>query len=344
MTSHPVPLTVLAACALAVASACAGRPGESASAGSSVAARVGDRTITVDELDAAAKNELTRVEMERYQIRKTKLEQMVDDVLIADKAKGLGITPEELVKREVTDKVSAPSEDLVKQYFERFKSQGTQGNYEDFAPRIRTALSGQQTAARRAEFIAGLKKEAKVSIQLTPPRVQVSTAGGYESGPKDAPITLVEFSDFQCPFCGRSQSTVAQVLAKYEGKVHHVFMDFPLTAIHAMAEPAALAGRCANEQGKFWEYHKVLFERQKDLSADNLKKWAGELGLDQAKFDECVASNKYKEAIQQSIDVGQKAGVSGTPGFFVNGIMISGAQPFEAFQQVIDDELSRAKS
>jgi protein-disulfide isomerase len=134
---------------------------------------------------------------------------------------------------------------------------------------------------------------------------------------------------------------LSEVLAKYEGKIRHVFMDFPLEAIHPMAHAAAVAGGCANEQRKFWDYHKILFERQKELSADNFKKWAGELGLDEEKFAECLESKRYEAAIRESIESGKNVGVNGTPRFFINGVALSGAQPADAFQEIIDDELSQ---
>lgn len=326
----------------------AGCGGEAARSGSfrgaspdTVAAKVGSQTITLGDVDASIPTDLRRIDMELYQARKTKLEQMVEETLLSQKAKTLGISADELVKREITDKATPASDDKVKEYFDKFKGQ-IRGTYEDVAPKIREALGVQAKAERRKAYLAELRKESQVKIAMTPPRVEVAATGGQEDGPKDAPITLVEFSDFQCPFCGRSQATVAEVMAKYSGKIRHVFMDFPL-GFHPMAKPAAVAGRCAAEQGKFWEYHKVLFERQRELNPENYKKWAGELGLDSAKFDECTSSTRFEEDIHRSIEQGQKAGVSGTPGFFINGVMINGAQPFEVFKQIIDDELARKK-
>jgi protein-disulfide isomerase len=117
-----------------------------------------------------------------------------------------------------------------------------------------------------------------------------------------------------------------------------VFRDYPLN-IHPLAQPAAEAAQCAHEQGKFWEYHDKLFENQAQLNADNFKKWAGELGLEASKFDECVASGKHRQNVLADFQAGQKVGVTGTPAFFVNGRMLSGAQPFEKFKEIIDDEL-----
>jgi protein-disulfide isomerase len=306
---------------------------------SDVAARVGDHKITVAEIDAKIQPELKRIDGEVYEARRSKLDQLIEEALIEDKAKSLGIEADELVKREVDDKAKEPTDEEVKATYEKFK--GQLGKFEDVAPRIKELLGNQGKQARRSEFIAGLRKESKVKIALEPPRAKIDISTGIADGPKDAPIVLIEFSDYQCPFCGRSQAAVQQVLEKYDGKVLHVFMDFPLAQIHPNAQPAAVAARCAGEEGKYWDYHKVLFERQKELSAENFKKWAADLGLDKDKFDQCLDSKKHDAVIQESVKAGAAVGVTGTPGFFVNGISIKGAQPFEVFQTTIETELAR---
>ncbi len=177
---------------------------------------------------------------------------------------------------------------------------------------------------------------------LDPPKVDVDT-GGREArgGGESAPVTIVAFSDYECPFCRRAEGTVAQVLETYGDKVRYVHRDYPLP-FHSHAHDAAEAARCAGDQGKFWEYHDRLFETAK-LTLDDLKQHATELGLDRTKFDECLASGKYESAVDADLQAGSEVGVSGTPAFFINGRMLSGAQPFERFKEVIDAELARAK-
>jgi protein-disulfide isomerase len=307
-----------------------------------VAAKVGARTISVAELDASIRQELARIEAERYDARKQMLDQIIDDLLLEEKAKSLGITKDELVKREVSDKVQPPTDDEVKAMFAKLKAPSTT-TLEQLSPRIREVLTSQATTARRKQFLSQLRQDEHVQVSLEPPRFRIDTATGHAEGSKDAPIELIEFSDYQCPYCGRSQDTVDKVLSTYKSKIHHVFMDFPLSAIHPLAKPAAVASHCAEEQNKFQEYHDTLFARQKELGNDNFKKWAGELGLDTAAFEECVGSKKFDDRIQQSLAAGEAVGITGTPGFFVNGIAIKGAQPFEVFQRTIDEELAHAK-
>lgn len=163
-------------------------------------------------------------------------------------------------------------------------------------------------------------------------------------GNPDAPVTLVEFGDFQCPFCKRLfDTTEKEVIEKYvkTGKVKLVYRDFPLSSIHAMAQKAAEASECADEQDKFWPYHDLLYGRQDRLSVENFKAWARELGLNGARFDSCLDTGKYEKEVQDDFRAGQQAGVSGTPASFVNGRIITGAVPFAQFEQIIEEELKK---
>jgi len=174
-------------------------------------------------------------------------------------------------------------------------------------------------------------------------KVNVNDDGDPSIGSKDATVTIVEFSDFQCPFCERFYSqTFLQIKSEYidTGKVRFVYRDFPLN-FHAQAEKTAEAAECANEQGKFWEYHDKIFQNQQSLSIENLKLWAKQIGLDTTKFDSCLDTGKYQSEVQKDQKDGISLGVSGTPAFFINGKALIGAQPFAAFKQLIDAELSK---
>jgi protein-disulfide isomerase len=161
-------------------------------------------------------------------------------------------------------------------------------------------------------------------------------------GAADAPITIVEFSDFQCPFCERFfNETYPQLKQKYGDKIHFVYRDFPLSQIHPQADIAAQAANCANAEGKFWEYHDILFKNQSKLQRDDLIGYATQLGIDKAKFSKCIDSRTYDPQINQDLQDGFNLGVGGTPTFFINGRPVIGAQPYAAFAQVIDAELSK---
>jgi predicted DsbA family dithiol-disulfide isomerase len=336
-------LTSLGAAALATSLlACAGFSTDRGS--SPTVGQIGARRITLAEVDAAAGADRAHNEIELYKARRIALERMVEDALLEAEASSLGLSQDDLLEREVDDEVREPSEAVVRHTYEELEEEGKiRGRtYEEVAPAIRDALTQPYRAARRAEYLRSLRAKTVVETELPLPRIDVETAGGYERGPKDAPVTLVEFSHFQCPSCGSSQATLRQVLAEYEGEIRHVFMDFP-HAIHPMAYPAALAGRCANEQGRFWEYRDVLLARQQDLSADYLVEWAGELGLDRGRFARCLESRRYEAEIRQSIESGQKAGANIAPRFFLNGVPLGGALRVDALREMIDDEIARVR-
>jgi protein-disulfide isomerase len=189
--------------------------------------------------------------------------------------------------------------------------------------------------------------------------VQINVEGQPFLGPSNAKVTVVEFSDFQCPFCGAAAGTHAELIARFKGqdptwtasvpkleelakagKIKLVFMQFPLSSIHENAEKAAEASECAFEQNKFWEYQTVLFQHQETLTADNLKQYAKDLGLDATKFDTCLDSGKMAAVVQKDFQAGQAVGVRGTPAFFVNGQLVSGAQPWSAFEPLINTALA----
>jgi protein-disulfide isomerase len=155
-------------------------------------------------------------------------------------------------------------------------------------------------------------------------------------------VTLVEFSDFHCPFCKRVQPTLEQLMVKYPKQVKLVFRDFPLDQLHPQARGAAEAARCAHEQGKFWEYHDLLFTNAPKASPDDLGKYAEQVGLDGKKFDVCLSDGSQQAAVQQDVEEGSRLGITGTPMFFINGRPLSGALPFEQFVQVIEEELARS--
>ena len=170
-------------------------------------------------------------------------------------------------------------------------------------------------------------------------------------GDPNAPVTLIEFSDFQCPFCRKFyKETLPQIKKEYilTGKAKLVYRDFPLVQIHPGATPAAEGAECAQDQGKFWEMHDAIFDEQEkqgsgtvQFTVDDVKKWAANIGLDTSKFNQCLDSGKYKQEVEKDLADGSAAGVNGTPATFINGRLVSGAQPFSAFKVIIDEELKK---
>ena len=190
------------------------------------------------------------------------------------------------------------------------------------------------------ELIAGLKEKAGFRLILDAPREEVVTPEGEPemgAGP-GAAVTIVEFSDYECPYCKRAYPEMAKFMDEYGDRVRLIYRDYPLD-FHNEAVPAARAARCAGEQGRFWDFHRSLMTEKGTLDDADLEARAAGLDLDAAEFARCVASDRYDEAIQAEFDLGSDVGVTGTPAYFINGRMVSGAQPFPTFAEIIDAEL-----
>jgi protein-disulfide isomerase len=343
-----VPPPLASALALIALCATACQAGESARAATSksaakpgIVARGEGVSISDEALDAAAAGQLARVRQQEYEIKRAVLDRLVGEALEAKEAKARGVTVEELVKKEVDEKVPPPAKEAVDILYEQYKAQLRGQTREQAGPQIEKYMRDRDTGVRREAFRRELFDKAGVKLALEPPRVEVAVpANAPALGPASAPVTIVAFTDYQCPYCHRAQVTMDQVLEKYSGRVRLVHRDFPLDG-HPQAFPAARAAWCAGEQGKFWEYYRSLMTVPGDMSETDLAGRAGGLKLDPGAFKTCVASDKHDATIKEGLDAGTRLGVTGTPGYFINGRMVTGAQPFEQFQQVIDAELSR---
>ncbi len=318
-----------------------------ATSDATVVAEIGGEAVTAGDLDAFIREDLFRQEVtakgkaEQFEIRSGALERMLDERLVAAEAAKQSITPEQLLAKEA--RATKPvSEDDVKAFFEQNKGRMGASTLEQLSPRIRRFLEEQQSGEAREAYTRSLRDKAGVTIKLDAPRIQVA-ADGPSKGPADAPITIVEFSDYQCPFCRRAEPIVDEVMKRHPEQVRVVFRHFPLDQIHPRARPAAEAAACAEEQGKFWEFHEKLFGgggfEESDLTA-----YAAAVGLDADKFKACVTERRFQAKVEADVAAGREAGVSGTPAFFVNGIMFSGAKPVEEFSAIIERELKGKKA
>jgi protein-disulfide isomerase len=203
-----------------------------------------------------------------------------------------------------------------------------------------SAVSTPAANQAGADPAAAAQSAAAQTPQKTT-RYKVDDGGNPALGPNNAPITIIEFSDYQCPYCRQWYSEVYQrLLQTYPDKIRFVYRDFPLSSIHPEAEAAAEAADCAGEQGRYYDFHDKLFSGEVELSSAAYTQYAQELGLDQVKFKDCVSSQRFKNEVTADYQSAANLGVRSTPTFFINGIPLIGAQPFEAFQEVIDKELS----
>lgn len=308
-----------------------------------VVAEVDGKPITRGELEGKAAEALVALRQQEYETLQRTLDQMIAERLMDKEATARKVSREALLKAEVDDRVPLPDAAKIDAVYEQNKQRFKGQTREQLKPDIVRAVRQQDLGLRRQAFAEELRKKASVRVSLEPPRARVAVPKGAPVlGPATAPVTMVEFSDYQCPYCRRAQGAVEEVLGKYEGRIRFVHRDFPLDG-HPQALPAARAARCADEQGKFWEYHRALLGSAGDLSPEDLRARASTLGLDSGKFDSCLQSTRHDEFIKASIEDGARIGVTGTPSFFINGRMLFGARPVEQFQEVIDAELAAAR-
>jgi protein-disulfide isomerase len=273
----------------------------------------------------------------QHEVLESGMHQAVEDRLIEAEAKAKGMTKEQFLAAEAkpADVTDADAE----AFYEQNKARISRPKDDNLMGQIKQYLGAQRQQQKREELMAQLESKHQVSYKLEPRRVEVEAVGPAK-GPEGAPITIVEFSDFQCPYCARLVPTLEKVMADYGDKVRIVFRQFPL-GMHPFAQKAAEAALCANEQGKFWQLHDAMFGNQQQLAVDNLKAKAAELGLNAEQFNTCLDNGKYVQQVQTDLQAGSQAGVSGTPAMFVNGRFINGAVPYEEIAKVINDELKR---
>jgi predicted DsbA family dithiol-disulfide isomerase len=324
-----------------------GAPTEAARDPKRPVAKVGDEVITEADLEAKIKPRLGRLEAEHAErvhgLKSQTLDELVETRLIEKKAKAEGLTADKLVEREVNSKIAEPQPAEMQALYDQAKASGRPlPPFEQVKGDITKHLKQQKSEGVRKAFMDKLRADHKVETMLPPllmPRVQVA-AVGPSKGDEKAPVTIVEFSDYECPYCSRAEEAVNKVMEAYKGKVRVVFRDFPLP-FHQKANKAHEAALCAGDQNKYWDMHGKLFANQKALDVPQLKGYAKDIGLDTGKFDKCLDGGDKLKTVEENKKAGEEAGVSGTPAFFINGRPLSGAQPFEKFKELIDHELAQ---
>ncbi|MCA9538567.1 MAG: thioredoxin domain-containing protein [Myxococcales bacterium] len=307
-------------------------------------AKIDGKTVTLADLDARIADELCKVrmtfEMRQAELRGQALDGLVAERLLAAETKKRGLAgPDALIEAEVIKPVPPPDDAAVKAFYDQHQDRVGGADLASIGPQIRDHLWQEAHKARFDVFIRQLEKDWKVARTLPVFRLPVE-ATGPSRGPANAPVTIVAFADFECPYCARAAGVVESVRQRYGDKVRLVFRDFPLE-FHQNAVPAAIAARCADAQGKFWPMHDALFSEHRNLTPPALRGLAEQLKLDLARYDACLADPRNSAGIEADRDAGMKVGVEGTPAFFINGVPLHGALPEEAFVAAIDAELAR---
>ena len=303
-----------------------------------VVAKVGERSFTAAELDALVGPSEARARVELFEAREGALQHLIDKELLETEAKKRGLDVEGLLKAEVEGKV-APIDDAEVQAFYDANVARIRQPLEAVKEEVRSHISEQAMNARLEGFLADLQAANPATMYLEAPRFTVAQTGP-RLGPADAPVQIVEFSDFQCPYCNDGAKVVRDLRAKYGDKVSIVYRNFPLP-MHNQAHRGAEGALCADDQGKFWEYADLLFANQRAMGDVELNQHAKTLGLDEAKFSACLTAGTHSAQVDADQADGEKIGMNGTPGWYINGRAVSGARPLPAFSKIIDAELAR---
>jgi protein-disulfide isomerase len=341
------PIQALLSAALVSANffGCAGILGKSAAdgskgAGTQIAARVGESTISRDAVDQRIMKDLFDEQFPNDRsaalnsARTETLGQLIDETLVERAASQAGMTAAAWLEQQTEALPPITDAEVVGLFEENKKSFGPDATLEALTPQIRAYLERR----RQMKVLDRLRADADVEILLTRPRVEVALTGPSR-GAKDAIVVMVEFSDYECPYCGRVEPTVMELLRRYPDSLRLVYRHHPL-GFHPNARRAAEAAVCAEEQDRFWDYHAVLFDNQRALQRDQLISYAENLGFELQRFDDCMGSSETADRIDADIAEASELGATGTPAFFINGLMLTGAQPIEAFEALIDEELA----
>lgn len=303
-----------------------------AKSGNEVVASIGTHSITLREIEQTAALPLYQADQQRSQLLHQALQQLIDEELLKSEASRNGVTVSQLVADASQSEAIARLANLpgpVKQ-LSSGKARGSVS--------IEATRDPQEQARLRQALLVALRRQVDIRINLPepePPILSVSADDDPSIGPANAPVTIVEFSDFQCQYCKRSVPTIKEILAKYPDKVKVVYRDYP-GPNHPHAQQAAEAAQCAGDQGKFWEYHDSLFDRQAPGTGWNFTELAKEIGLNLKSFATCLNTGRYRDEVTKDLHDGFKLGVTSTPTFFIDGRPLVGAKSFAEFQVVID--------
>lgn len=331
---------VLAAAAVAGCRPSPNPPARATNDPKAVAAEVDGQPITYEELDKRAAGHLQQLRDQEYEIRRNALDALIDERLLKKAAADRGLSEGELKRVEVDDKVPAPTDQEIRELYDANRDRVGGRSLEEVAPQIVSSLKGQRASERGRAFAQALRDEASVKVHLDQPRIEVPIPAGVAvQGPANAAVTIVEFSDYLCPYCRSAEAVVSKVLERYKGRVKFVHRDLLLGRPRSL--PVAEAALCAGEQGKFWEYRHDLLTANGDWSDQDLAGRAARMGLKAADFKACVASERNERPVLESTEGGNQLGVTGTPTYFVNGRRMTGVRSEQQFDEIIRAELRR---
>jgi protein-disulfide isomerase len=300
-----------------------------------VVAEVNGHNLTASDLEQKEGGKLLQARYQYYLNQRKALDDLVDNTLLELEARKKNLTVDQLLEREVYNNIKDPTEDQMQVYYEGLESQES---YETVRQNVLDHIRELRRTKARVAYLAKLHTDARLMVFLSPPLATVDLAGAHVHGARNAPVMLVEFADYECPYCQRVAPDMQKLEKEYGEKISIVFKDFPLP-MHHSAQKAAEAARCAGEQGKYWEMHDVLLY-SKLISVADLKEHARVLKLDGDSFDKCLDGGAEAEAVKKDFEEGKTLGLTGTPSFFVNGHFFSGAADYKILRELVDQQLA----
>lgn len=301
-------------------------------------AKVDGKAITRAEIDQKLGQALCKARADYaqklHELREQATNELVDERLLSAEAKKRGLKDAAALEAQLAASAPKPDEAMARQLYEENKDRVDGQPYEALRERIMVSLAQQGAQMARDQLLGSLRRDHKVEVTLEPIRFPVETKGPSR-GPATAPVTIVMFADFQCPYCSRGADAVEEVRKRHGNEVRVIFKDYPL-GFHEEALPSALAARCAGEQGKFWEMHDRLFEHQKDLGEDKLTEHAAAVGLDAERFKACMADPATVERVKRDTARGDALKIRGTPSWYINGLAYVGARSPEELLAIFE--------
>jgi predicted DsbA family dithiol-disulfide isomerase len=303
-----------------------------------VVSEINGQKITRADLEKAQGNKLLQARYQYYQAELKALDEFIENRLLQDEARKRNMSVDELLDKEVVSKIQNPTDEQLQFFYDDLNVKDSFANLRD---KIFDHVRQRRIAKQRAAFIESIRTKSEVLITLAPPSADFPLEGAPRLGPENAPVRLVEFADYQCPYCAKVNPHIAKLREEFGDKVSVYFKDLPLQ-MHANARKAAEAARCAGDQNKFWEFHDQLF-RSAQLEVPQLKQQARDLKLDADKFDKCLDEGTQAAAVQKDLTDAQQLGLSGTPAFFLNGQYFSGAVDYNTIRDMVNQQLTKVQ-
>ena len=305
-----------------------------------VIAEVDGVKVTLGEVEQKRADELFQARTGYYQAQRKAVDNFISDYLLKREAEREHLTVEQLLDRHVKSAVPPdPTEESLRVYYEGVD---TNEPYERVRERILEHLRQRRLEKARATYMQALKSRANVVIHLAPPKANIQLAGAPLRGLGNAPVVIVEYADYECPYCQEIEPALKKLEAEYEGKLALAYKDVPLP-MHANAQKAAEAAHCAGVQGQYWEYHDLLFAT-KEVDVAKLKQHARTLNLNTLAFDKCLDSGEEAALVKGQLLEAQRLGLAGTPTFFVNGHLLSGTVKYETIRELLEQEMAAASA